>query len=328
MERLLDQDLLQRLYSGDRRIASRLITLVEQQHNQVPQLLQAIHPHTGQAYCIGVTGPPGCGKSTLVDGLTLFLRQEQKQVGILAVDPTSPYSGGAVLGDRIRMQRHYLDSGVFIRSMASRGNRGGVATALRWAVQVLDAAGKESVLVETIGAGQGDVDVSMVADTVVVVLVPEAGDAIQTMKAGLMEIADIFVVNKADRGGALAVVRALKAMLALGKPGTGWQVPVITTKANQGVGVKELHVQIQRHREYLESSSQLEAMRSKRRRQAFLLSVQEALHVRIAKLVQGHSELADLAQAVELGELDPLIAAQKVVRDTAMLSLLATMEEE
>jgi len=324
----LIQDLVQRLLSGDRRALSRSITLVEQQDARVPELLQAIHPRTGRAYCIGVTGPPGSGKSTLVDSLAMLMRREQRSVGVLAVDPTSPYTGGAVLGDRVRMQRHYLDSGVFIRSMATRGSQGGVTTALRWAVQVLDAAGKEVVLVETIGVGQADVDVTTVADTVVVVLVPEAGDAIQVMKAGLTEIADIFVVNKADREGAQRVVMELRAMLSMGKHEAGWEVPVVTTQAHKGEGVAELYAETRRHCEFLESSSQLEMRRRRRRRQAFLLSLEEALHARLSRLLQEHGELVDMAQAVERGELEPLTAAHGLVGGKALSTLLSTSTQE
>ncbi|MFC1935593.1 methylmalonyl Co-A mutase-associated GTPase MeaB [Chloroflexota bacterium] len=322
------QDLVQRILSGDRRALSRLITLVDEQDARLPDLLQALRPHTGGAYCIGVTGPPGSGKSTLVDSLAMLMRREERSVGILAVDPTSPYTGGALLGDRIRMQRHYLDTGVFIRSMATRGSRGGVATALRWAVQVLDAAGKEMVLVETIGVGQADVDVATVADTVVVVLVPEAGDAVQTMKAGLTEIADIFVVNKADREGAQRVVTALKASLSLGKQEAGWQVPVVATQAYEGEGVAELYAEIQEHRKFLESSSRLEIRRRKRRRYAFLLAVEEALHARLTRLLYEHGALADVAQAVEQGELDPLIAAKSLVEGRDLSALLPSPAQE
>ena len=308
------QELVQRLLSGDRRALSRIITLVERRDAVVPELLQAIHPYTGKGYCVGVTGPPGCGKSTLVNGLAKLARQDDRLVGILAVDPTSPYTGGALLGDRIRMQRHYLDRGVFIRSMATRGSRGGVATALRWAIQVLDAAGKETLLVETVGAGQSEVDVTTVADTVVVVLVPETGDAIQTMKAGLLEVADILVVNKADREGARGVVTALRGMVAMGGREAGaWRVPIISTQAHRGEGVAELYAQIKRHREFLESSSKLEVRRKNRRRQAFMVSLEEALHARLAHLLQDGRELAKVAEAVERGELDPITAAQSVV---------------
>lgn len=322
------QELIQRLLAGDRHALSQLVSLVERQDVQVSALLQAIAPHTGRSYCVGVTGPPGSGKSTLVDALAHVIRQDGRSVGILAVDPTSPYTGGAVLGDRIRMQRHYLDQGVFIRSMASRGSRGGIAAALFGAVQLLDAAGKDMVLVETAGVGQGEIDVTTVADTVVVVLVPEAGDAIQTMKAGLMEAADIFVVNKADREGAAAMVNALKGMLSLGQRVPGWTAPVVTTQAQTGDGVPELYDRIQQHRQFLVSSSQLEKRRRERRRLAFLSHMEEALHSRIEGLLQGEGELAELAQAVERGEVDPVSAAEKAAARVVVPTLSPSPTQE
>ncbi|MDO8749839.1 MAG: methylmalonyl Co-A mutase-associated GTPase MeaB [Dehalococcoidia bacterium] len=322
------QDLIQRLLAGDRHALSQLVSLVERQDVRVPELLQAIAPHTGRSYCVGVTGPPGSGKSTLVDALAYVIRQEGRSVGILAVDPTSPYTGGAVLGDRIRMQRHYLDHGVFIRSMASRGSRGGIAAALMGAVQLLDAAGKDMVLVETAGVGQSEIDVTTVADTVVVVLVPEAGDAIQTMKAGLMEAADIFVVNKADREGAAAMVNALKGMLSLGQRVPGWTAPVVTTQAQTGDGVPELYERIQQHRQFLASSSQLEKRRRERRRLAFLSHLEGAVHSRIEGLLQGEGELAELAQAVERGEVDPISAAEKAAARVVLPTLSPSPTQE
>jgi LAO/AO transport system kinase len=307
------QELTQRLLKGDRYAISQLVSLVERQDPGVPDLLQAIAPHTGRSYCVGVTGPPGSGKSTLVGSLVQVIRQEGLSVGILAIDPTSPNTGGAVLGDRIRMQRHYLDHGVFIRSMASRGNRGGIAAAVMGAVQLLDAAGKDTVLVETVGVGQGEIDVTTVADTVVVVLVPEAGDDIQTMKAGLMEAADIFVVNKADREGAKAMVNALNGMLALGQLVPGWRVPVLTTQAQTGDGVPELYDRIQQHREFLVSSSQLEKRRTEKRRLAFVSHLEGTLHSRIEGLLQGEGKLMELAKAVERGQIDPISAAEKAI---------------
>ncbi len=320
------EDLVPRLLAGDRWAISKLITLVEQQDAGLAELTHVLAPHTGHSYCVAVTGPPGSGKSTLVDALTQLLRQEGRTVGVLAVDPTSPYSGGAVLGDRIRMQRHYLDTGVFIRSMATRGSRGGIATALGWAVQVLDAAGKDVVLVETAGVGQTEVDVTTVADTVVVVMVPEAGDTIQTMKAGIMEIADIFVVNKGDREGAGEMATALKAMLSMGQRDGGWSVPVVVTQAHLGDGVPELWEHIQRHRDYLVSSSQLEARRKERRVHAFTAYLEEAVHRRIKRLLQGDGELAKLVKAVEAGEVDPIAGAEKAVGKSLLSDQLRSPE--
>ena len=312
------QERIRRLISGDRRTLSRLITLVEQRDPQVPEVLRQLHPHLRGAYCIGVTGPPGAGKSTLINGLASLIREEDKQVGILAVDPTSTFSGGAVLGDRIRMQRHTLDSGVYIRSMATQGAQGGLSSSVGQVVRLLDAAGMDMVLVESVGVGQTELDITTVADTTVVVLVPEAGDTVQTLKAGLSEIADIFVVNKADRDGAHTQVVALKSMVAMGKQDTGWRVPVLGTQANQGKGITELYAAVQDHRRFLESSSALEVRRRERRRREFVLSIEEALSRRLADLLQEKGSLAELADAVERGEVDPATAAQDALKDKAL----------
>lgn len=310
------QQHIQRLLSGDRRTLSRLITRVERREPGVPELLQELQPYLGNAYCIGITGPPGAGKSTLVNGLASLARDQGMQIGILAVDPSSIYSGGAVLGDRIRMRRHVEDSGVFIRSMATHGAHGGLSSSLPLAISVLDAAGIDLVLVETAGAGQMDLDIATVADTSVVTLVPEAGDAIQTMKAGLTEIGDIFVVNKADRDGADSMVMALKAMLSLGKKTTsGWRIPVLSTEARKGKGITELYQAIRDHRNNLESTSTLETRRKERRRRVFLLLLEEALRERLSKMLEGEGTLVELSAAVERGQLDPLSAAQKALRN-------------
>ena len=312
------QERIRRLISGDRRTLSRLITLVERRGPQVPEILRQLHPHLRGAYCVGVTGPPGAGKSTLINGLASLIREEDQQVGILAVDPTSTFSGGAVLGDRIRMQRHTLDSGVYIRSMATQGAQGGLSSSVGQVVRLLDVAGMDTVLVESVGVGQTELDITTVADTTVVVLVPEAGDTVQTLKAGLSEIADIFVVNKADRDGAHAQVVALKSMVAMGKQDTGWRVPVLGTQANQGKGIAELYAAVQDHRRFLESSSTLEARRRERRRREFVLSIEEGLRGRLADLLQEKGSLAELADAVERGEVDPATAAQDALKDKAL----------
>ena len=324
----MPQDLVRRLVSGDRRTLSRLITLIERHDPQVPDILRQVHPHLRGAYCIGVTGPPGAGKSTLVDGLASLIRKEDQQVGVLAVDPTSTLSGGAVLGDRIRMQRHALDPGVYIRSMGTRGTHGGLSSSVGQVVRLLDAAGTDMVLVESVGVGQTELDITTVADTTVVVLVPEAGDTVQTMKAGLTEIADIFVVNKIDREGGHAQMVALRSMLAMGKRDTGWRVPVLGTQANQGKGIDELYAAVQDHRRFLQSSSTLEARRRERRRREFLLSIEETLRRRLADLLQAEGALADLAGAGEQGEVDPVTAAHDVLKDKALPEALRPTEPE
>ncbi len=322
------KDLARRLIAGDRRTLSRLITLVERRDPQVPDILRQVHSHLKGAYCVGVTGPPGAGTSTLINSLASLVRKENQQVGILAVDPTSTFSGGAVLGDRIRMQHHALDPGVYIRSMATQGAQGGLSSSVGQVVRLLDAAGTDMVLVETVGVGQTELDITTVADTVIVVLVPEAGDTVQTMKAGLTEIADIFVVNKIDREGGHAQMVALRSMLALGKRDTGWRVPVLGTQANQGKGIGELYAAVQDHRRFLESSSTLEARRRERRRREFLLSIEETLHHRLADLLQAEGALADLAGAVEQGEVDPVTAAQDVLMGKALPKALRPTEPE
>ncbi|MFQ5933977.1 MAG: methylmalonyl Co-A mutase-associated GTPase MeaB, partial [Dehalococcoidia bacterium] len=263
------QDLVQRLITGDRQALARLITHIERDDPGASEIMQAVHPHTGEGYCIGVTGPPGTGKSTLVDQLTLIMRSAPKgnspKVGILAADPTSPFSGGAILADRIRMQRHYQDPGVFIRSMATRGSHGGLPKSTRRAVKLLDAYGSDFVIVETVGVGQAELDIMDVADTVVVVLVPEGGDSLQAIKAGLMEIADVFVVNKADRPGADVMMGDISAMLALDTTERAWTPPVLATQAHEAVGIQELVAAIENHRKSAKESGSLTTRRRSRR---------------------------------------------------------------
>src|SRR5215831_16468834 len=238
--------LVERMVGGDRLALARLITHVENGGAAVPAIMQAIYGRARDAYVLGVTGPPGAGKSTVVDRVTSRLRAEGDTVGIVAVDPSSPFSGGAVLGDRIRMQSHALDSGVFIRSMATRGSLGGLARASGEVAKLLGAAGYRWVLIETVGVGQTELDIMKIADTTIVILVPESGDAIQTMKAGLMEVADVFVVNKADRAGAPALMAELKFTAHLHHSSTAsrrdvdWEVPVLSAQAQNGVGMIEL----------------------------------------------------------------------------------------
>src|SRR5881397_958090 len=242
--------------AGDVRAVSSAITAIENHQPEAEALLRLLFPHTGQAYLTGVTGAPGTGKSTLVDRLATYHRKKQEQVGVIAVDPTSPYSGGAILGDRIRMQGHAGDAGTFIRSMATRGFLGGLARATAEVALLLDAAGKRQILIETVGVGQDEIEIVRLADCVVVVLVPGLGDDIQNMKAGLMEIGDIFVLNKADREGADRLEQQLLAMLSLVMPRDGWHPLVIRTVATESKGIEALAVAVQKFQRHFQSSGE------------------------------------------------------------------------
>jgi LAO/AO transport system kinase len=330
-------DLAARVLAGDRKAVARAITLVEDGNPEGEALLDALYPRTGRAVRIGITGPPGAGKSTLTSALSERLREEGKTVGIVCVDPTSPFSGGALLGDRIRMGRVQTDPGVFIRSMASRGALGGVSRTTSDALDVLDAAGKDVLLVETVGVGQSEVEVAGAADTVVVVLSPEAGDQVQTMKAGLMEIAHVFVVNKCDREGADRMVRALDAMLELGPatrtadaaaagaaaggggggggaaPASSWAPPVVKTVASTGEGVPALLAALEAHAGWCRERGE-----SVRRRRARIAGkVRRLVEERLWRLFwrgEAHeAELSRLADEVMSGRATPHGAAAALV---------------
>ena len=312
--------LVQGMLDGDRRALARLLTLLEQDPSQRAAIGSAVHGHASGAYVIGITGPPGAGKSTIADGLVRIFRETGARVGVLAVDPSSPFSGGAILGDRVRMRRHYLDRGVFIRSVATRGDQGGLSHVVPAAIRLLDAFGMDVVIVETVGVGQTELDVTSTADTVVVTLVPEAGDSVQAMKAGLMEIGDIFVVNKADRPGADRAASDIRTALALGNPGAEWNAPVVMTQAHRGQGLQELHDKVQEHRASLERTSGertsgLDSRRGHRLQREFEAALREVVTSELDRMISSDGALSELAARVQSGELDPYAAVAEATRN-------------
>ena len=311
--------LVEQMLKGENVSLSRVISLVENESSKVPEIMKLITPHIGKAYCVGVTGPPGAGKSTLVDKLTALMRKEGLKVGILAVDPSSPFTGGAVLGDRIRMQQHYLDDGVFIRSMATRGSMGGLPRTASAVIKLLDAAGKDIILVETVGVGQNEVDIMEKADTVLVTLCPESGDAIQTMKAGLFEIADLFAVNKADHPGADNFIRDLQAMLHLREP-SWWDIPVVATEAVNDIGIEELYKQIQSHHHALCETGKLSQHRQLQRKFDFIKTIEQKLTHKLLNSIEQDGQLGSYTERVEKGELDPYSAADEILKSGKLLA--------
>jgi len=301
--------LVSQLMAGEQRALSRAMTMVERGDPAAAGLMKEADPHTGRAYTIGITGPPGSGKSTIVDRLTGLLRQAGNTVGIIAVDPTSPFTGGAILGDRIRMQRHHLDPGVFIRSVATRGQSGGLSRVVKSLVRLLDAAGKDIILVETVGVGQTELGIRGVGDTILVVLMPESGDTVQTLKAGIMEIADLYLVNKADREGAGQMAAAITSTLQLAATQPEWIPPVLLTSAEAGEGMEELWDWIQQHRQFLKESSQLEGRQEVRRKEEFLEAVEEEMGRRWRVRVESDINLADLLRQVADKRADPYSSA-------------------
>lgn len=309
--------LVEQTLKGESVSLSRAISLVENISSQVPEIMRLIAPHLGRAHCVGITGPPGVGKSTLVDKLTVLMRQQDLKVGIIAVDPSSPFTGGAVLGDRIRMQQHYLDDGVFIRSMATRGSMGGLPQTAGSVIKLLDAAGKDIILVETVGVGQSEIDIMENTDTVLVILCPESGDAIQTMKAGLFEIADIFVVNKADNPGVDNFVRDIQGMLQLRQP-SWWDIPVVATQAVNNVAIEELYRQIQLHYQALCKDGRLSQRRQLQRRQDFIKTLERKLTSRLLKLIEQDGQLSSYMEKVEKGEIDPNSAVDEILKSGSL----------
>ena len=318
----LMNELADRTLRGELRAVSRLLTLLERGDPSASPAMEQLDPHTGRAYTVGITGPPGVGKSTLVDRLTEHLRQSGLTVGVLAVDPTSPFTGGALLGDRIRMQRHYLDDGVFIRSVATRGQSGGLPRIVKSMVRVLDAAGKDVILVETVGVGQTELGIMGVADSVAVAMMPESGDSIQTLKAGVMEIADLYVINKADRDGANQMATAVTNMLHLSDLAKGWNPPVLLTQAHANVGVAEFWSGVEEHRRFLTDSGNLERRRVERRRQEFLESVQEELHRRVTALIRSDPTMAAILAGIDTKATEPYAAALRLLADDGKVAAL------
>ncbi|MGW6912278.1 methylmalonyl Co-A mutase-associated GTPase MeaB [Kitasatospora sp. NPDC054939] len=306
--------LVEQARQGRPRAVARLISLVENAAPQLREAMAALAPYTGQAYTVGLTGSPGVGKSTSTSALVSAYRRLGKRVGVLAVDPSSPFSGGALLGDRVRMQEHATDPEVFIRSMATRGHLGGLSWTAPQALRVLDAAGCEVILVETVGVGQSEVEVAAQADTTVVLLAPGMGDGIQAAKAGILEIGDLFVVNKADRDGADATARELNHMLGLGeaREAGAWRPPIVKTVAARGEGVDEVVEALEKHRAWLEEHGELAVRRRRRAADEIEAIALAALRARIGDL-HGDRHLATLAERVVAGELDPYGAADELV---------------
>ena len=305
-------ELVDRLLAGDRRACARLITLVENRAPEGKTALKELYPQTGGAVIIGVTGPPGAGKSSIVDKLTQYYREHEKTVGIIAVDPSSPFSGGALLGDRIRMQERATDSGVFIRSMSTRGHMGGLALATKDAIKILDASGKDFVIVETVGTGQDEVDIIKAADTVVVVTMPSMGDDIQAIKAGILEIGDIFVVNKADLDFADKAAMELEMMLDFGSK--KWHPPVLKTVANKGEGIDDLAKAIESHIKYLKEDGLLEERRRKRAETELLEVLNQYIIRDILEKARKTHEFETLVECIMQREMDCYTAAERLLR--------------
>lgn len=299
------------MLQGSARALARLITIVEEDDDESHLVLRHL-PATGKAHRVGVTGPPGAGKSTLVNRLTTYARQNELRVGIIAADPSSPFSGGAVLGDRVRMTQHYMDEGVHIRSMSTRGSLGGLPSTVHGVIKLMEASGKDLILVETVGVGQMELDVMENVDTVIVELVPEAGDDVQAMKAGLMEIADIFVVNKADRPGADSLAVGIKSMLDLVHPTSPWRIPVLATQAENDIGVAAVYEEIWKHRQTTIEAGLFEERRARQRHDEFTTALERMVVQQFTEAIAADRSLSEYVARVNTGEVSPYEAAETV----------------
>ena len=312
MPQKTEQSLAERLVAGDKRALARGITLIENDDPAGWELVREVFPRTGRARIVGLTGPPGVGKSTLIGVLTAEMRKDDRQVAVLSIDPSSPFTRGALLGDRIRLSDHFLDSGVFIRSMASRGALGGLSEATLQAALLMDASGKDDVFIETVGVGQAEIDIVDHGDTIVLVLMPGSGDSIQALKAGVMEIPDVIVVNKADHPMTDTMIREIRGVLSLG-PATSWRVPIVRTEAAKGEGVVELAEKIAEHREHIEAEGTLEERRARNLRNEVLELAASRMRRRLEAAVADDSSIRDLLDRVVKRELDPASAAKDLL---------------
>ena len=310
-----EPSLADRVLAGEGRALARAISMVENRDPEGDALVAELFPRTGKARIVGLTGPPGVGKSTLIGALTAQLRESGGDVGVLSIDPSSPFTQGAVLGDRIRLADHFLDPGVFIRSMATRGSLGGLAEAALQAALLMDASGKDYVLLETVGVGQGEIDVVDHADTIVLALMPGSGDSIQALKAGVMEIPDVIVVNKCEHPLADTMVREVRAVLALG-PDRSWRVPVVKTEAAKGEGITELRETIDRHREHIAQEGTLSERRARNLRAEVLGIAAARLRRDLEAKAQEDPDWAELLESVVRRETDPASAARKLLEQT------------
>ena len=304
------------LLSGDVRALARAISLAEDRDPQATELVAELQPHTGKAYLVGLTGAPGTGKSTLADALVKVIRDRGQTVGVIAVDPSSPFTGGAVLGDRIRMSRHTLDRGVFIRSMGARGHLGGLAAATREAIHLLDAYGRDVILVETVGVGQSELEISTICDSVTLTLMPESGDAVQTIKAGILEIADIFVINKVDLGGAEKTRRLIQDAMALG-PKQAWRPPIVMVSAANEEGIAKAWEAILSHQAYLKESGALTSRRQERVKQEVVALVAEHAREDARRLLDGDTVVGRRLRDNRNGKLNPYTLAEEVLGERA-----------